>query len=87
MGKDNENAARLAVDELNSQNLEIGGAKVKFELLAEDDQADPKQGTIVAQKLVDAKVNGVMNSSAWRVIMTETRTPCAVHARIKSAAL
>ncbi|MFZ2852819.1 MAG: branched-chain amino acid ABC transporter substrate-binding protein [Rhodocyclaceae bacterium] len=60
LGKDNENAARLAVDELNSQNLEIGGAKVKFELLAEDDQADPKQGTIVAQKLVDAKVNGVI---------------------------
>jgi len=60
LGKDNENAARMAVDELNSQNLEIGGAKVKFELLAEDDQADPKQGTIVAQKLVDAKVNGVV---------------------------
>lgn len=60
LGKDNENAARLAVDELNSQNLEIGSAKIKFELLAEDDQADPKQGTIVAQKLVDAKVNGVI---------------------------
>jgi branched-chain amino acid transport system substrate-binding protein len=38
--------------------MEIGGAKVKFELLAEDDAADPKQGAIVAQKLVDAKVNG-----------------------------
>ncbi len=60
LGKDNENGARMAVDELNSQNLEIGGAKIKFELLAEDDQADPKQGTIVAQKLVDAKVNGVI---------------------------
>jgi branched-chain amino acid transport system substrate-binding protein len=60
LGKDNENGARMAVDELNAQNLEIGGAKVKFELLAEDDQADPKQGTIVAQKLVDAKVNGVI---------------------------
>ncbi|NJA89281.1 branched-chain amino acid ABC transporter substrate-binding protein [Rhodocyclus tenuis] len=60
LGKDNENGARLAVDELNAKGLEIGGAKVKFELLAEDDQADPKQGTIVAQKLVDAKVNGVI---------------------------
>jgi branched-chain amino acid transport system substrate-binding protein len=40
--------------------MEIGGAKVKFELLAEDDAADPKQGAIVAQKLVDAKVNGVI---------------------------
>ncbi len=60
LGKDNEDGALLAIDELNAQNMEIGGAKVKFELVAEDDQADPKQGTIVAQKLVDAKVNGVI---------------------------
>ena len=60
LGKDNENGAKLAVEELNAQGLEIGGAKVKFELVAEDDQADPKQGSIVAQKLVDAKVNGVI---------------------------
>jgi branched-chain amino acid transport system substrate-binding protein len=40
--------------------MEIGGAKVKFVLVNEDDAADPKQGAIVAQKLVDAKVNGVI---------------------------
>lgn len=60
LGKDNEYGAQLAVEELNAQNLEIGGAKIKFELISEDDQADPKQGTTVAQKLVDAKVNGVI---------------------------
>jgi branched-chain amino acid transport system substrate-binding protein len=60
LGKDNESGAVLAIEELNAQGLEIGGAKVKFELLSEDDQADPKQGTIVAQKLIDAKVNGVV---------------------------
>jgi branched-chain amino acid transport system substrate-binding protein len=60
LGKDNENGAVLAVEELNAKGLEIGGAKVKFELINEDDQADPKQGSIVAQKLVDAKVNGVI---------------------------
>ena len=60
LGKDNENGAKLAVEELNAKGLEIGGAKVKFELVAEDDAADPKQGTVVAQKLVDAKVNGVI---------------------------
>jgi branched-chain amino acid transport system substrate-binding protein len=60
LGKDNENAARMAIDELNAKALEIGGAKIKFALVAEDDQADPKQGTIVAQKLVDAKVSGVI---------------------------
>jgi branched-chain amino acid transport system substrate-binding protein len=38
----------------------IGGKVLKLELIPEDDQADPKQGTIVAQKLVDAKVAAVV---------------------------
>jgi len=60
LGKDNENGARMAIEELNAAGVTIGGAKAKFELLAEDDAADPKQGTAAAQKLVDAKVNGVI---------------------------
>ncbi|MDL2337338.1 MAG: branched-chain amino acid ABC transporter substrate-binding protein [Pseudomonadota bacterium] len=60
LGKDNEMGARMAIDELNAKGLMIGGKKAKFELLAEDDAADPKQATAVAQKLVDAKVNGVV---------------------------
>jgi branched-chain amino acid transport system substrate-binding protein len=60
LGKDNEYGARMAIDELNAKGVTIGGKKVKFEMLAEDDGADPKQGTAVAQKLVDAKVNGVI---------------------------
>lgn len=60
LGKDNENGAKMAIDELNAKGVTIGGKKVKFELLLEDDAADPKQGTAVAQKLVDAKVNGVI---------------------------
>jgi branched-chain amino acid transport system substrate-binding protein len=60
LGKDNEMGARMAVDELNAQGLTIGGKKIKFELLAEDDAADPKQGTAAAQKLVDSGVKGVI---------------------------
>ncbi|GAA4405663.1 branched-chain amino acid ABC transporter substrate-binding protein [Quisquiliibacterium transsilvanicum] len=60
LGKDNEAGARMAIDELNAKKLKIGGQEVKFELLSEDDAADPKQGTAAAQKLVDAKVNGVI---------------------------
>ncbi|MDN4035627.1 branched-chain amino acid ABC transporter substrate-binding protein [Massilia sp. YIM B02443] len=60
LGKDNENAARMAVDELNSKGFSINGQRVTLQLLAEDDASDPKQGTAVAQKLVDAKVNGVV---------------------------
>ncbi|BDI06502.1 branched-chain amino acid ABC transporter substrate-binding protein [Sphaerotilus microaerophilus] len=60
LGKDNENGARMAIDELNAKGVTIGGKKVKFELLAEDDAGDPKQGTAAAQKLIDSKVVGVV---------------------------
>ena len=60
LGKDNENGARMAIDELNAKGVMIGGKKAKFELLAEDDAGDPKQGTAAAQKLVDSKVSGVI---------------------------
>ena len=59
-GKDNENGARMAVEDLNAKGVVIGGKKVKLELVAEDDAADPKQGAAVATKLCDAKVNGVV---------------------------
>jgi branched-chain amino acid transport system substrate-binding protein len=59
-GRDNANGAILAIEDLNAKGVTIGGKKVKFELLTEDDAADPKQGTAVAQKLVDAKVHGVI---------------------------
>jgi len=60
LGKDNENGARMAIDELNAKGVMIGGKKVKLEMMAEDDGADPKQGAAVAQKLADAKVAGVI---------------------------
>jgi branched-chain amino acid transport system substrate-binding protein len=60
LGKDNENGARLAIEEANAAKVKIDGKEVKFTLVAEDDQADPKVGTTVAQKLVDAKVSGVV---------------------------
>jgi branched-chain amino acid transport system substrate-binding protein len=60
LGKDNENGALLAVEEANAAGIKIGGQAVRFTLVGEDDQADPKTGTTVAQKLADAKVNGVV---------------------------
>ena len=60
LGKDNELGARMAIAELNAKGVMIGGKKAKFELLAEDDAGDPKQGTAAAQKLVDSKVQGVI---------------------------
>jgi branched-chain amino acid transport system substrate-binding protein len=60
LGKDTENGARMAADELNAKGVVIGGKKYKIVLQAEDDAGDPKQATTVAQKLVDAKVQGVI---------------------------
>lgn len=59
-GKDNENGVRMAIEDINAQKPVIGGKKIRFEIVAEDDAADPKQGTAVAQKLCDAKVAGVV---------------------------
>ncbi len=59
-GRDNENGARMAIEEMNAEGVMIGGKKVTLELVAEDDAADPRQGAAVAQKLCDAKVNGVV---------------------------
>ena len=60
LGKDNENGTRMAIDDANAKGIVIGGKKVHFEIVSEDDQADPKTATIVAQKLVDDNVSGVI---------------------------
>ncbi|NML60137.1 branched-chain amino acid ABC transporter substrate-binding protein [Massilia sp. RP-1-19] len=59
-GKDTENGARMAIEALNARNPVIGGKKVRFQLVAEDDAGDPKQATAVAHRLVDAKVNAIV---------------------------
>jgi branched-chain amino acid transport system substrate-binding protein len=60
LGKDNENGARLAIEDINKQGLLINGKKVTLELVGEDDASDPKLGTQVAQKLVDEKVVAIV---------------------------
>ena len=60
LGKANENGARMAIEEINKSGLTIDGKKVFLTLVSEDDQADPKAATQVAQKIVDAKVAGIV---------------------------
>jgi branched-chain amino acid transport system substrate-binding protein len=60
LGKDNENGARLAVEEANAAGIMIGGQAVRFEMVSEDDEGNPQKGTVVAQKIVDADVVGVI---------------------------
>jgi branched-chain amino acid transport system substrate-binding protein len=60
LGKDNENGARLAVEQADAKKMKIGGKTIHFVLMGEDDQADPKLGPTIAQKFADAKVAGVV---------------------------
>ncbi|MDJ1164096.1 branched-chain amino acid ABC transporter substrate-binding protein [Burkholderia gladioli pv. gladioli] len=61
MGQDAADGAKLAVQQINKAgNLVIGGQKVVLEVESLDDQADPRIGTNVAQKLVDDGVVAVI---------------------------
>ncbi len=60
IGVDIRNGVQLAIEDANAKNVEIGGKKAKFEMVAEDDEANATKATTVAQKLVDAKVAAVV---------------------------
>jgi len=61
LGKDNENGVRLAVDDINAAGgLKVGGTTYRLEMVGEDDKADPREGTLAAQKLVDEGVVAVV---------------------------
>ena len=60
LGRDNDNGVRLAVEQANARGITLGGQRVRLEVVSEDDQADPKTATIVAQKLIDAGVVAVV---------------------------
>ncbi len=60
IGIDIRNGVQLAIEDANAANIEIGGRKARFEMVSEDDEANPTKATTVAQKLVDAKVAAVV---------------------------
>lgn len=60
MGKDIESGVRLAVEEANAAGISLAGTKTRFEVVSQDDQADPKTAVLVAQYLVDQRVAGVV---------------------------
>ena len=99
-GKDTENGARMAIEDLNASGFAINGKRVRWVLMAEDDGGDPKQGTAVAQKLVDARVAGVVGhlqsgtsvpaskiyySAGIPQITASATTPLYTHQGFKSA--
>ncbi|EEG08028.1 branched-chain amino acid ABC transporter substrate-binding protein [Pseudogulbenkiania ferrooxidans] len=59
-GEEYKNGVTLAIEDANAEKPTIGGKPVTFELDAQDDQADPKTATQLAQKFVDDKVVGII---------------------------
>src|SRR5471030_1276324 len=60
LGKDTENGARLAIEQINATQPTIGGQKITLQLDSEDDAGDPRTATVVAQKLVDDHIVAVI---------------------------
>lgn len=60
LGRDNENGARLAIEELNRRGVVIGGQKVQLELWASDDAGNPRVGLGAAEALLEKGVVGVI---------------------------
>jgi len=59
-GADMQKGAQLAIADFNATHPTIGGKPVTFELDSQDDQADPRTGTTVAQRLIDGNVRGII---------------------------
>lgn len=76
-GKSNENAARLAIDELNARAVSIGGRKARFELVVEDDRSDQDRAAAAAQTLVDAGVSGVVGHLWSSTSIAASKVYCA----------
>ncbi len=77
LGKDSEDGARLAVDELNAKGVTIGGRRAHFELVTADDKLDPKQAAVAAQALVDAGVAGVVGHFFSGMSIPAAKVYCA----------
>lgn len=54
------NGARMAIDEANADGIKLDGADVVFELVVEDDRADPRTGPDAARRLIERGVVAVV---------------------------
>ncbi|WDD91394.1 branched-chain amino acid ABC transporter substrate-binding protein [Burkholderia sp. FERM BP-3421] len=59
-GADMQKGVQLAIADFNATHPVIGGHPVTVVLDSQDDQADPRTGTTVAQRLIDDDVRGVI---------------------------
>ena len=59
-GVDSANGIKMAIEDANAKKMVWDGKPVTFKLISEDDIADPRIATQMADRLVDAKVSAVV---------------------------
>jgi branched-chain amino acid transport system substrate-binding protein len=67
------NAALLAIEEINKGNPGINGRAVVFELLEQDDKADPRISEFIARSFANSKAIGVIGH--WNSATTVAAAP------------
>ncbi len=73
-GKDMQRGVMMAIEEFNSKKHKIGGKEITFALLSEDDEADARKGTQIADKLVDEKIKAMFGNLNSSVAIAASRT-------------
>jgi len=66
-------AARQAVTDANMKNIHVGGRKLEFQLIAKDDDADPRVARFIAKSFVDEGVTAVVGH--WNTDTTLAAAP------------
>lgn len=82
LGLDTERGARLAIEELNASEIVIDDVVLRFELISEDDAANPDRAASVALRLVGQGVSAVVGHLTSGT--TRVATPLYASARIPS---
>ncbi|WP_144113101.1 branched-chain amino acid ABC transporter substrate-binding protein [Paraburkholderia sp. BCC1886] len=78
-GKDSQRGIQLAMAEINATHPVIGGVPIKLVLDAEDDAADPKTATTVAQRFIDNHVSAVVGHQNSGTSIAVARLYSAAH--------
>ena len=73
-GKNVLDGMKMAIDEVNAQGLEVGGKKVKLEVVALDDKYNPSETAINAQRLVqESKAAAILVPHSGGIFALQTQ--------------
>ncbi|WP_432240494.1 branched-chain amino acid ABC transporter substrate-binding protein [Herbaspirillum robiniae] len=73
VGKSQQHAVELALQEINARGLKIGGRKIAFKLVIGDDRGDARTATLIADYLVRSRVAAVIGH--WNTAASMAAAP------------